>query len=92
MSETDASDTSETSSTSSVGTQTRLHTDLSSYNSDEGYVAHVVLCAPTVPHAPVENRSVFSLPFFSLFFHSFFRFSFLLFSQRRTLHTKQCAV
>ena len=56
MSETDASDTSETSSTSSVATQTRLHADLPSYNSVGGYVAHVVPCAPTVPHVPKENR------------------------------------
>ena len=52
-----ASDTSETSSTSSVGTLTRLHTDVPSYNSDGKHVVHVVPCAPTVPHAPVENRS-----------------------------------
>ena len=50
MSETDASDTSETSSTGSVGTQTRLHSDLLLCNSDGGYVAHVMPCAPTVPH------------------------------------------
>ena len=56
MSETDASNTSETSSTCSVGTQTRLHSDLPSYNNDGGYVAHVVPCAPTVPHVPKENR------------------------------------
>ena len=39
MSETNASDTS---STSSVGTLTRLATDLSSYNSDGRYIVHVV--------------------------------------------------
>ena len=57
MSETNASDTSETSSTSIVVTLTRLHMDLSSYNSDGKHVVHVVPCAPTVPHARVENRS-----------------------------------
>ena len=57
MSETKASDASETSSTSSVGTLTRLHTDVSSYNSDGKHVVRVVPCAPTVLHAPVENRS-----------------------------------
>ena len=56
-SETNASNTSETSSTSSVGTLTRLHTDLSSYNSDGRHVVHVVPCAPTVPHDQVEYRS-----------------------------------
>ena len=55
MSETDASDTSETSSTNSVGTQTRLHSDLHSYNSDGGYVAHGVPC-PARPQSLMSRK------------------------------------